>query len=522
VQGNEISPFVRLLTDRRSILTIGGCFLSFLQIACSSPQAANVRRIHASVATIAVAEGGDANAGEIGFQQIWPLLSFEGLIDHRALDGRARPSIAESWSESSDRRQWTFILRQDVLFHDGSRCDAPAVKSILDAALKRPDITLYPGLLDITSVEAVDDRRLVLTLRRPSAFLLDDLYIDIAKKSPTGEKIGTGPYRLTKRTQGEVTLEANARYARGAPRIKQLVFRSYPTLRQAWSSLLRDEIEGVWYLSGDALEFLTDQTVETFNVPRHYAYAMVFNSQRPQLREPAVRRALNSAIDREFIIKTVLKGRGRPAYTPIWPGHWAVSQNTPEYRFDPSLAKTTLGALSTSKKGGHPTRLQLKCLVPTNNAVFERLALVMQTELYNVGVDLQLEPLPLSQYDTRLRSGQYDAALIDLAAGPSLSRTYLFWRSPGEFKGLNVFGYHNVEVDRWLDRLRSAPDEATTRAAASQLQQVLLEDPPAVFVAWSERSRAVSRRINVGTAPGSDPFEGVWNWDFDDQRLARK
>src|SRR5262249_33832799 len=142
-----------------------------------------------------------------------------------------------------------------------------------------------------------------------------DLFIDIAKPGPNGTKIGTGPYYVVKQSPTEVVLQAHASYSQGTPKIQQLVFRPYPTLRQAWSSLLRGEINALWNLSGDALEFMTSESIETFSFPRHYAYVMAFNSRRAPLRSSAVRRALNAAVDRKAIIQGVLKGRGQPAYT---------------------------------------------------------------------------------------------------------------------------------------------------------------------------------------------------------------
>lgn len=90
---------------------------------------------------------------------------------------------------------------------------------------------------------------------------------------------------------------------------------------------------------------------------------------------------------------------------------------------------------------------------------------------------------------------------------------YQFWRSPGPLiEGLNVFGYLNAEADRWLDRLRFATDETATRLAAGQLQRVLMEDPPALFIAWSERARAVGPRIDVPVGSDADPFLALPQW----------
>jgi peptide/nickel transport system substrate-binding protein len=520
VLGFVLSSFVRL-NGRRPFLAGGGLLLSIILPACVSSPPDNPKQ--PKIVTIGVAEGGDDQSAGIGLRQFWPIFTNEGLINNRGSDGHTRAALAESWEPSPDGLTWRLTLRPSVFFHDGTPCDAEAVRNVLEAALKRPDISLYPGLLDVREFTTEGDRVLVVHLRRPSAFLVDDLYMDITKVSSTGKRVGTGPYLIESELPGQVTLRAHAQYSQGRPAIDRIVFKTYPTLRQAWSSLLRQEIEGVWNLSGEALEFLTDEAVETYPVPRHYAYVMAFNSRRPSLRQAVVRRALNAAVDRNALIKTVLKDRGRPAFTPLWPDHWARDTSVGGYGFDPSLARATLtaaGFRGTGPRNAH--RLKFVCLVPKELAVLEKLALLLQSQMYEIGVDVELESVSFSEFDSRLRTGDFDAALTDLASGPSLSRVYVFWRSPGEYAGLNVFGYRNVDVDNWLDRVRFAADQAATRAATSQLQRALLEDPPAIFIAWSEQTRAISKRVIVGTDPGEDPFEGLWRWRFDDQRLARQ
>ena len=504
---------------RCSILTSGGVLL-VASLACSTTEhPPPSSQGHSSTITIGVPEGGDNNSADIGFRQMEPIFTLEGLTA-RSLDGRPQPRIVQSWRVAADGLTWRLILRKDVLFHDGSKCDAETVKQILTVALRSPEASLYPGLLDISGLRTEGDTTLVVELRRPSAFLLDDLYIQITKQAPDGKTIGTGPYFTARASSGEIELHAHRGYSQGTPRIDKIVLKSYPTLRQAWASLLRNEIDVVSNLSGDAQEFLTSETIQAFSFQRHYAYVMAFNSQRPSLRQPSVRRALNTAVNRDAIIQSVLKGRGRAAYGPIWPNHWAYDASVPPYTYDASLARATLDAVGVKPANGSKSnvRFRFQCLVPRDHSTFERLALLLQQQMYEVGVDLELESLPLSELNRRLRAGQYDAALLDLASGPSLSRAYVFWHSPGEFPGLNVFGYRNADADRWLDRLRFAPDEAATRTATSQLQRVMLEDPPAVFLAWNERSRAVSRRLVIEASAGQDPFQSLSKWRLADQR----
>jgi peptide/nickel transport system substrate-binding protein len=520
VRTETLSSFFRSPFCRRSFLTGGGGLFLASALACSSPGMDTAAVAPASVVRIGIPEGGNVASSDIGFRQFPAVFTFEGLTA-RGDDGRPRPRIVQSWQASPDGLTWRLTLLQDVLFHDGTPCDADAVKRILEAAYRQPEAALYPGLLDIKALRTEGSDTLVIDLFRPSAFLLDDLYMQITKEAADGTVIGTGPYRTVRASSSEVELQAHRAYFRGRPAIDTVILSSYPTLRQAWAGLLRDEIDAVSSLSGDAIEFLTDDTVETVTFPRQYAYAMVFNSGRPHLRSPRVRRALNSAVDRTALVDTVLKGHGRPAFSPVWPNHWAYDESIAGYAFDPSQARETLAAEAKMSGRAASDRLTITCLVPEGHAIFERLALTLQRQLFHVGVDLQFEALPLSQYDGRLRAGTYDAALIDLLSGPSLSRVYLFWRSPGEFQGLNVFGYENPQVDQWLDRLRYAIDDSATRAATGQLQRALMDDPPAIFLAWSERTRAVSRRLSMPVT-GRDPFWTLWQWQFDDTGLAAR
>jgi peptide/nickel transport system substrate-binding protein len=527
VQLQESSPFVRQASDGRGakvpravlpLLAMAGYV--GIATACdhTSAQRTAVSKSSPTTVTIGVPEG------ILNFRQLAGYFETEGLV-YRGNDGRAIPRIAESWKASPDALSWRMKLRPNVAFHDGTPVDATIVKETLEKALSQPEITaLYPGMLDVKNVRALDSRTVEIDLRRPSSFLMEDLDIPLTKAGADGQSIGTGPYAVVENRDDEIRLRANEHYYLGKPYIERIAIRPYSTLRLAWASLLRSEIDVVSDIPADALEFVANESVETFSFLRHYAYFMAFNSTKPQLRAAAVRRALNAAIDREALISSVLKGHGEVADSPMWPYHWAYDRSIRGYSYDPSLATATFGALGLrlqkDQDTGLPAFLRLSCLVPQGHAVLEKLALAIQRQFYDVGIDLQLIALPLKEFDARIRQGHFDASIMDLASAPTLSRVYQFWRSPGEFRGLNVFGYRNEEVDKWLDRIRHASDDATVRAAASQLQRALLNDPPALFIAWNERSRAIGRRFHVPSEPGRDPLQNLRLWTLADRQLT--
>jgi ABC-type oligopeptide transport system substrate-binding subunit len=142
----------------------------------------------------------------------------------------------------------------------------------------------------------------------------------------------------------------------------------------------------------------------------------------------------------------------------------------------------------------------------------ERVALSIQRQLYNIGVDMDLESVPAEEQDARIREGRFEAVLIDMISGPTPGRAYIFWRSAREFKGLNVFGYENEEDERIFNVLRTSTNDAAVRLATRELQRVFMEDPPALFLAWNERARAVRRDFDIPNEPGRDPLLSLWRW----------
>jgi ABC-type transport system substrate-binding protein len=146
-------------------------------------------------------------------------------------------------------------------------------------------------------------------------------------------------------------------------------------------------------------------------------------------------------------------------------------------------------------------------------SLHERLGLELQKQLYDIGIDMQFEVVSTDEYNQRIPDGQFQAVMVDIISGSSFARPYIFWRSAATFRGFNVFGYENPEAERLFERLRaSALNEAATRSAASRLQRVLLEDPPALFLAWSERARVVGPKFRPEIDPDRDPVLSMWRW----------
>jgi peptide/nickel transport system substrate-binding protein len=450
----------------------------------------------------------------IGIQQAVGLLSFEGLV-FIGRDGRAQPRLVQGWTESADGLSWAFQLRPNAFFHDGSRVDSAAVKASLARTLASPARDFSPGLLDIVGLETPQPDQLVIRTKTRSAFLLDDLTASIAKPVPGGPAVGTGPYVTSSTSPTEVVMKAFPSYYRGVSSIDRIVWKSYTTARTAWAAMMRGEIDFLYDVAPDAADFMRDEaSVEDFSFLRNYVTGLVLNSHRSFFQDPRVRRALNYGVDRSAIIDQVFKGHGIAAYTPTWPQHWAYDTKLPAYAYDPARAVALLDATGL-KLSDHvdphrsPARLRFTCILPTNVASLERMALIVQRDLSQIGVDMQLETVNLDELNRRLLTSSFDAVLIDLFIGNAASRPYFFWYSTSK---QNPWGYHDEQVDQALDRLRQAVDDDATRGAFHELQQQMLNDPPAVFLAFGEGTRAVSRRFRPVTPPGGDVFRTISEW----------
>lgn len=136
-----------------------------------------------------------------------------------------------------------------------------------------------------------------------------------------------------------------------------------------------------------------------------------------------------------------------------------------------------------------------------SDATQERLALLVQRQLRAVGVEATLEEVPIQDAARRVGSGQFDAWLIDMGLGPALFRVIPFWQSKGSF---NWGGYTNASVDAAFTQIRRSKDDDEYKAGVAAFQRAIADDPPAIFLAWSERARAVSTRFEVPVQPGRD------------------
>jgi ABC-type transport system substrate-binding protein len=167
-----------------------------------------------------------------------------------------------------------------------------------------------------------------------------------------------------------------------------------------------------------------------------------------------------------------------------------------------------------------PRRFSFSCLFWSEDPQFERIALVVQKQLFEIGIDVEMIPMTLRDLQQRLPAGDFETVLLPMVSGRSLEWTYTFWRSAPQ--PMIRSGY--TAADSALDRLRAARSDDETRMAVADLQRILYEDPPAAFLVRPETARAVNDSFALpADAKGRDIAGTLWLWKSRDvpARAAR-
>jgi peptide/nickel transport system substrate-binding protein len=446
-----------------------------------------------------------------GLSTVTGLLYSEPLIAHDA-SGRPQPGLAESWAWADEGRRLTLRIKPGVHFHDGSPLNAQLVADFLRSVLDGPAEDLPLGFERVTSVEASGDHTVAITLSRPDFFLPTALN-ELRMVHPDDDDIGTGPFRLLQR---EPTVEAERfdRYHAGMPGFERVQLQIYDSHRSAWAALLRGEADFAQEISRDSVDFMErSSNVATYATAQPFYAGLIFNHAHAAFGNPTVRRAVNLALDRTRIVDQAMRGLGFVAYGPIWRDHWAYEMPDEPPAFDPRAAMALLDQAGFPVRPGAPgrpaSRFSFTCLFYSEDAQYERIALMVQRQLFDIGIDVRLEPATLRQLGERSGRGRYDALLAQTNAGRSLMFTYRFWHSGAPGGAWLQTGYTGAAEA--FDRLRNSTSDDEVRAAVSALDARFQADVPAAFLAWPQMTRAVSTEIQVG-GDAADPFMSMWQW----------
>jgi peptide/nickel transport system substrate-binding protein len=422
-----------------------------------------------------------------------------------------QPWLAESWEVSDDGLTYTFEVRDDVVFHDGTAFDAEAVCFNLDR-IKNPDsASIYAiGLIGpYESCEAPDEKTAVVTLASPYAPFLQILsspFLGIV--SPTAASsaaladfainpVGSGPFVFDSYTPNDrVVLKSNKDYAwapataqrDGAAAIDTLTFQIIPDATVRLGSLRSGAIHGVGNVpETDAAAIENDASLTFFAQPQSGSpFQLNFNTEREPFNDPAVRAAIRSAIDIESAVQALYLGVYDRAWGPLAPTTLGYDEGVEgSFEFDPDAAAKALdeagwvpGSDGVRAKGGEKLTIDYLEFAP-NREKRHDIAEFVKANLADVGVQVNVHIEQVAGGQARLQEGNYDIAGLSLVSADPNVLYSLYSPQFRSEPGRNGFNFTRVDEPNLTDMLLAAQQEQDDAARAdlySEIQKLVIDE----------------------------------------------
>jgi peptide/nickel transport system substrate-binding protein len=455
---------------------------------------------------------------------------YDGLVKlDKDLD--TAPSMAESWTYSSDCLELTFKLRRDVKWHDGRPFTAEDVVFTYQTMINpKTPAPFKEGFLLVKDVQAPDPYTVRVTHDKPYARAIETwgTYMlpkhrlqsfaeaGTLRESPQNSRpVGTGPYLFQEWKPGEkVVLVANPHYYEGRPYLSRIVYRVIPSQATIFLEL---KAQGVDYSSLTGIQYSRQTEYPAFRKAYHKfrypgsSYTFLgFNLKDPRFADARVRQAFAHAIDKQELIDGVRLGLAREATGPIRPGTWAYTDDVKRFPYDPERAKALLAEAGwkdrdgdgvVEDRDGKPFAFTIR----TNQGNDERkkISEILQQRLKEIGVNADIQLIEWAAFIKEfVKPRRFDVVVLGLGTGTDPDQFVVWHSSQRGPDQMNRTGYANPEVDRLLEQGRSSCVQEERARSYHRIQQILAEDLPMIFLYTADSLPVVSARIHgVSPAP---------------------
>lgn len=424
------------------------------------------------------------------------------LVDQDPKTGKIVPWLATSWKVSEDSTRFTFTLREDVTFSDGTAFSAQSVKKNFDrirdlGALAFIGASHLRGYRE-TIVE--DPRTATVVFDGPNAqflqaattqtlsMLADATLALKPEEVARGKVIGSGPYTLESYSAGKtLVLKKRADYAwgsaayanRGAAPFEKITISFIPDATTLAGAASSGQVDWAFSIDASAASAIGPRAQKLEKLYKGIAIPLVPYIYRPIFEDEAVRRAINPATDRQEIVERIFQGVGKPAtsvLTADTPGYADMSELLAH---DPAKAQRILedggwklGADGIRHKDGKPLRIEIR--YADSGGPYEQMFQLLQTQWKKVGIDFALKPVTeaqLSEYS--MHDAPYDVSTWSQGRADAdvLRVVYSSFYENQSF----FYGHPVPELDEALLALQSTIDPEERDAAAAKAQRLILE-----------------------------------------------
>ena len=468
-------------------------------------------------------------------------LIYEGLFKLEKDQGTS-PVLVKEWNISDDSLVWTFKLRQDVYWHDGTLFTAEDVEYTIEAILKNEVDTVYKkNLQNIITFVATDRFTLKVSLRKPNSFFAELMTFPIMPKRYSSvfsagndqdsfKPIGTGPFMFSYRDKDRsVVLAANENWwntesenASGIdlPYISNIELRFYKSTKDEMAAFQAGEIDVTFIEDTDYDRYSgrSDLIIKKF-AGRSFDF-IALNNKNPALSEKAVRQAISYFIDKAALINEFLIGKAVAADIPVHPTSWIydAGSNSPRHNRGDAAEILKKNGWQEDKEGiykrinGVKTYLKFELLVNEGNDLRLKIADRIKEQLGKNGIRVDVVQLKWEEILKKAGTGKYDLILTGcrtplipdisyLYASPYLSN----YSGNSEDSAWNISAYYNPEAADYINRVFSENNRGMKKAIFFNMVEMLNEDVPYIGLFFYNNAILYNRNIRGDI----DPY--VWN-----------
>jgi peptide/nickel transport system substrate-binding protein len=416
---------------------------------------------------------------------------------------KPKPNLARAFEMSPDGMTYTFHLRPDVLWHDGTKFTARDVAFSCGVMLPQLNPRSRNAFSHVRQIKVIDRHTLRFEMKQPfNAFLLSLMAssapimpahifegTDFRTNPYNFKPVGTGPFKFNRWVRGQfIHLIRNEHYWRpGQPGMDGIYYRVCATPEQR---LVAMESGTADFAMADDIDTVVNSRMaanpnvvardDAFNGTGEIT-VMEMNHRRWPFSDRRFRAAFMHAIDRDFLVKGINFGLGKVAHSPI-PSNlpYYDDKAVVKYPFDPARARALLDEMGLKpKQGGVRHRFGIM-MIPDGGGYWTRQAHYIKQALSEVGLDAHLESTDWPTFSRRSGNWEFDVDCNSYGQyGDPAIGTARFFLSSNIRKGVpqtNIQGYNNPEVDALFHKAAVAVDAAEAQAHYSRLQHVLTRD----------------------------------------------
>ena len=429
---------------------------------------------------------------------------FTGLVNTNT-QGEIVPELAESWTISEDQLSYEFVLRANILFHNGDPVRAEDVQYSLLRLMGRtedqadPLSSSFRAVADIVVGEDAEHPTVTLVLSEPDASLLGKLIVAIIPENSGATQaktpVGAGPFRFASYSPGVGLKMAKFTdfYQVGLPKLDEVEFRVITDANTAYLALRNGDID-IYNVTLDQSLALPNDQFTVVNTPQNMVQLVAFNLTHEPFQDIRVRQALNHAVDKEEIIAIQAPGSQKLGtnFCEVM-GFYAEKGLENTYPFDQEKARALL-----EEAGQQDLTFTLR--LPSNYPFHIETAQIIKDQLQKVGVTMELDLIEWATWLTDVYANfDHQSTLVGLTG--KLDPDSVLGRFSSDHRN-NFMRYANDEVDQLLLDGKSVANQDERATIYKRIQTILADEVPGIFIMDITLYRAINSRLtNLPTYP---------------------